>query len=79
MMQSCASGGEAPRKQAHSVLHGKNAYVARRHLAMPACTDYWINDSSDDPLLVIAEEVDAALTTATPRLLREVREVVGER
>ena len=56
-----------------------NAYVARRHLAMPACTDYWINDSSGDPLLVITGEVDAALTKAMPRLLREVREVVGER
>src|SRR5262252_7764379 len=56
-----------------------NAYVARRHLAMPACTDYWINDSCGDPLLVITGEVDAALTKAMPRLLREVREVVGER
>jgi transposase len=56
-----------------------NAYVARRHLAMPACTDYWINDSSGDPLLVITGEVDAALTKAMPRLLREVREVIGER
>src|SRR5215475_5077858 len=56
-----------------------NAYVARRHLAMPATTDYWINDSSADPLLVITGEVDAALTKAMPRLLREVREVVGER
>src|SRR5262252_4378006 len=56
-----------------------NAYVARRHLAMPATTDYWINDSSGDPLLVIAGEVDAALTKAMPHLLREVREVVGER
>src|SRR6516164_3070126 len=56
-----------------------NAYVARRHLAMPACTDYWINDSSGDPLLVITGEVDAALTKAMPGLLREVREVVGER
>ena len=56
-----------------------NAYVARRHLAMPASTDYWINDSSGDPLLVITGEVDAALTKAMPRLLREVREVVGER
>jgi transposase len=54
------------------------AYVARRHLAMPASTDYWINDSSGDPLLVITGEVDAALTKAMPRLLREVREVVGE-
>jgi transposase len=56
-----------------------NAYVARRHLAMPASTDYWINDSSGDPLLVITGEVDAALTKAMPRLLREVREVVGDR
>jgi transposase len=56
-----------------------NAYVARRHLAMPATTDYWINDSSGDPLLVITGEVDAALTKAMPRLLREVRGVVGER
>jgi transposase len=56
-----------------------NAYVARRHLAMPATTDYWINDRSGDPLLVITGEVDAALTKAMPRLLREVRDVVGER
>src|SRR5262249_37513287 len=56
-----------------------NAYVALRHLAMPASTDYWINDSSSDPLLVITGEVDAALTKAMPRLPREVREVVGER
>ena len=55
------------------------AYVARRHLAMPATTDYWINDRSGDPLLVITGEVDAALTKALPRLLREVRDVVGER
>src|SRR5262249_11202261 len=33
-----------------------NAYVARRHLAMPASTDYWINDSSGDPLLVVTGE-----------------------
>ena len=55
------------------------AYVARRHLAMPASTDYWINDRSGDPLLVITGELDAALTKALPRLLREVRDVVGER
>jgi transposase len=55
------------------------AYVARRHLAMPASTDYWINDRSGDPLLVITGEVDAALTKALPRLLGEVRALVGER
>jgi transposase len=56
-----------------------NAYVARRHLAMPATTDYWVNDSSGDPVLVVTGEVEAALTKAMPRLLREVRDVVGER
>ena len=55
------------------------AYVARRHLAMPASTDYWINDRSGDPLFVITGEVNAALTKALPRLLREVRDVIGER
>jgi transposase len=55
------------------------AYVARRHLAMPASTDYWINDRSGDPLLVMTGEVNAALTKALPRLLREVRDLVGER
>jgi transposase len=55
------------------------AYVARRHLAMPASTDYWINDRSGDPLFVITAEVNAALSKALPRLLGEVRDVVGER
>jgi transposase len=55
------------------------AYVARRHLAMPASTDYWVNDSRGDPLLVITGEIDAALTKALPRLLGEVRDLVGER
>jgi hypothetical protein len=55
------------------------AYVARRHLAMPATTDYWVNDRTGDPLLVITGEVNAALTKAFPRLLAEVRGAVGER
>lgn len=55
------------------------AYVARRHLAMPATTDYWINDRSGDPLLVVTGDLGQALSKAMPRLLREVRDVVGER
>jgi transposase len=56
-----------------------NAYVPRRHLAMPAITDYWINDRSGDPLLVMTAQVDAALSKALPKVLRQVREVVGDR
>jgi len=55
------------------------AYVTRRHLAMPAITDYWVNDRSGDPLFVITGDVNAALTKAFPRLLRQVRDLVGER
>src|SRR5487761_2060093 len=55
------------------------AFVARRHLAMPATTDYWVNDRAGDPLLLITGDINAALTTAFPSLLREVRAVLGER
>ena len=46
---------------------------------MPATCDYWVNDRSGDPLLVITGEVNTALTKALPNLLRQVRGVVGER
>jgi DNA-binding CsgD family transcriptional regulator len=55
------------------------AYVARRHLAMPATTDYWVNDRAGDPLLLITGDINAALTKAFPNLLSQVRAVIGER
>ena len=54
------------------------AYVARRHLAMPATTDYWINDRGGDPLLLITADIDASLAKALPHLLRQVREAIGD-
>jgi transposase len=56
-----------------------SAYVARRHLAMPATTDYWINDRGGDPLLLITADINASLTKAFPNLLRQVRAAIGER
>ena len=62
--------------------HGEHnisrAYVARRHLAAPGTTDYWVNDRTGDPLLLITGDINPALTTAFPNLLREVRAVLGE-
>jgi transposase len=55
------------------------AYVARRHLAMPATTDYWINDRAGDPLLLITADINASLAKAFPNLLRQVRAAIGER
>jgi hypothetical protein len=63
----------------HGQRRISQAYVARRHLAMPATTDYWVNDCAGDPLLVITGEVDAALSKAFPHLLQQVRGAVGER
>jgi prepilin-type processing-associated H-X9-DG protein len=54
------------------------AYVARRHLAMPATTDYWINDRAGDPLLVVTADINASLAKAFPNLLRQVRETIGD-
>jgi len=55
------------------------AYVARRHLAMPATTDYWINDRAGDPLLVITADINASLAKALPNLLGQVRATIGDR
>lgn len=55
------------------------AYVARRHLALPATTDYWVNDQQGEPLFVVTAEANAGLTRMLPDLLREVRALVGER
>lgn len=65
------------------VYHGQHrlpkAHVARMRLSMPATTDYWINDSTGDPLFVITAEVNAGLVQMFPRLLQEVRRLVGPR
>lgn len=54
-------------------------YVARRHLALPATTDYWVNDQQGEPLFVVTAEANAGLVRMLPDLLREVRALVGER
>lgn len=65
------------------VYHGKwkvpKAYVAQRRLVLPATTDYWVNDQSGDPLFVVTAEANTALTKMLPRLLEQVRTLVGPR
>src|SRR5581483_6601430 len=63
----------------HGERRISSAYVARRHLAMPATTDYWINDRGGDPLLLITADINSSLTKAFPNLLRQVRSAIGER
>lgn len=65
------------------VYHGKHVlpktHVARMRLSMPATSDYWVNDTAGDPLLVVTAEANAGLVKMLPSVLSEVRSLVGER
>lgn len=63
--------------------HGKHplpkAHLARMRLAMPATTDYWVNDAEGEPLFVVTTEANQGLVQILPEILDEVRELVGDR
>jgi hypothetical protein len=65
------------------VYHGKHTlpktHVARMRLALPATTDYWVNDAKGEPLFVVTAEANAGLVKMLPPILEEVRSLVGER
>jgi transposase len=65
------------------VYHGKRnipkTHVARIRLAMPATTDYWVNDQSGDPVFVMTAVANAGMVKMLPEVLAEVRQLVGER
>jgi transposase len=65
------------------VYHGRHtlpkAHVARMRLAMPATSDYWINDKHGDPLFVVTAEANAGMVKMLPVVLAEVRDLVGDR
>lgn len=65
------------------VYHGKRTipktHVARMRLSLPATTDYWINDQVGDPLFVMTAEANAGMVAMLPKVLDEVRKLVGDR
>jgi len=65
------------------VYHGQRdipkAHVARMRLSMPATTDYWMGDALGEPLFVVTAEANASMVAMLPKLLDEVRSLVGER
>lgn len=65
------------------VYHGKKripkTYSTRMRLALPATTDYWVNDKAGDPVFVVTAEFNEALTVMLPKILEEVRLLVGKR
>lgn len=65
------------------VYHGTRklpkTHVARMRLALPATTDYWVNDQAGDPLFVVTATANAGLVAMLPKILGEVRPLVGDR
>jgi hypothetical protein len=46
-------------------------------LAVPATTDYWINDQKGDPLFVVTADANAAMTRMLVPLLEQARGLLG--
>jgi hypothetical protein len=65
------------------VYHGKHtlpkAFAPQRRLAVPATTDYWVNDQRGDPLFVVTAEANAGLVKMLPVVLKEIRTLIGPR
>ncbi len=63
--------------------HGKRTvpktHVARMRIAMPATSDYWVNDVTGEPVFVVTAEANAGMVKMLPPLCRDIRALVGER
>lgn len=63
----------------HGQRNIPKAHLARLRLSMPATTDYWVNDQAGDPLFVMTAVANAGMVTMLPKVLDEVRKLVGDR
>lgn len=65
------------------VYHGKHtvpkAFVPQRRLALPATTDYWVNDQCGDPLFVVTAEANAGMVKMLPVVVDQIHALVGKR
>ena len=50
-----------------------------RHVAMPATTDYWVNDAEREPLFMVTCEANKQLMTILPVVVDEVRSLIGDK
>jgi transposase len=64
------------------VYNGKRklakAYVTKKRLAMPATSDYWVNDQQGDPIFVVTAPANEGLVKMLPCVLQEARSLIGE-
>ncbi len=52
---------------------------SQRRMPLPGVLHYFVNDQQGRPLLFVTEEANASLAKAMPRIVRAIREVLGER
>lgn len=65
------------------VYHGHHripkAHVPQMRLAVPATTDYYVNDKRGEPLFVVTAEANAGMVKMLLVLAPEIRSLVGEK
>jgi transposase len=65
------------------VYHGEHrlpkTHVTRLRISLPATSDYWVNDTAGDPLFVVTAEANAGLVKMLPKMLAQIRGLVGKR
>jgi transposase len=55
------------------------AHVARMRISMPATTDYWVGDTTGDPLFLVTAQANAGLVQMLPTILAQARSLIGTR
>ncbi|MFH1242711.1 MAG: hypothetical protein V1689_10180, partial [Pseudomonadota bacterium] len=53
-------------------------YVTKKRLAMPATTDYWINDQEGDPIFVITAPANEGLVKMMGPIVEEIKGLIGK-
>jgi transposase len=53
-------------------------YVTKRRLAMPATTDYWVNDQEGDPVFVITAPANEGLVKMLWPVVEEIKGLIGK-
>jgi DNA-binding transcriptional regulator YhcF (GntR family) len=54
-------------------------WSSQRRMPLPGLLTYFVNDLKGRPLLFLTEEVNAAMAEAMPKLVAEIRKVLGDR
>lgn len=56
-----------------------DAWNSQRRMPLPGLLTYFVNDQQGRPLLFVTEEANPSLAKVMPRVVKAVREVVGQR